>query len=280
MLASLDDMTRLRLGEILRQQGQIDELQLNAALSHQRQWGGRLGNVLLEQEMVDELALYEALAAQSGMRLVSIVKLNPSPDIARLLPLEYCQQKRVVACAYQEHKRVLGVATSEPQDMAIQEEVAFRTGLNARVVVAPEREIEWAIRRHFEGDTSPCPPPRQRREMPTADEFKIVDAAGKTVMKSIEQLRAEHKVQQRRSQEGAAQPAADNEGFGEVTGPFAISPPPASGLAPLEKEVAKLRAGLADQTIVIRCLVNLCLRSGLFTAEELRAAVQEGRRRD
>lgn len=264
-------MARLRLGEILVQQGHLDELQLNAALAYQRQWGGRFGTILVEQEMVDETAMYEALAAQSGMRLVSIAKLNPPPNVVTLLPLDYCEQKRVIVCALQEAKRVVGVATSEPQDPSIQDDVGFRTGQNARVVVAPEREIEWAIRHYFKGDPSPCPPPKVKRVTPTADEFKIVDAAGKTVMKSMEQLRAEHEAQQQQQRKSA-------EGAAEMSGPFAASRPPATGIAPLEQEMAKLRAGLAEQTIVIRCLVDLCIRHGIFAGEELQALVQEARR--
>lgn len=84
-------------------------------------------------------------------------------------------------------------------------------------------EIEWALRRYYAGDASPCPPPKMKRVTPTADEFKIV--------------------------------------------------------APLEQEMAKLRAGLAEQTIVIRCLVDLCMRRGVFNGEELQALVQEARRR-
>lgn len=263
-------MARLRLGEILLQQGHVDEMQLNAALAHQRQWGGRLGSILIDKEMVDELAMYEALAAQQGMRLVSIPKLNPVPSLVQMLPLELCEQKRVIACALQEQKRVIGVATSEPLDLSIQEDVGFRTGMNARVVLAPEREIEWAIRHYFKGDPSPCPEPRTRRVVPTADEFKIVDAAGQTVMKSIEQLRAEHEAKQRQM---APSPGP------EVSGPFAAAPPPATGTAPLEKEVGKLRAGLAEQTLVIRCLVDLCIRRGVFSPEELQALVQEARNR-
>lgn len=261
-------MARLRLGEILLQQGHIDEMQLSAALAHQRQWGGRLGDVLVAKEMIDELAMYEALAAHAGMRLVSIAKLAPAPSLVQMLPVELCEQKRVIACALQEHKRVIGVATSEPLDVSIQEDVAFRTGLNARVVIAPEREIEWAIRYYFKGDPSSCPPPKERRAVPAADEFKIVDVTGKTLMKSVDELRAEHEAQQQR--EGSAP---------EVSGPFAAAPPPASGTAPLEREVAKLRAGLAEQTIVIRSLVELCIRRGVFSPEELQALVQDARNR-
>lgn len=273
-------MARLKLGEILLQQGHVDELQVNAALAYQRQWGGRLGKILIEQEMVDETAMYEALAAQNGIRLVSIPKLNPAVSIVTMLPHDYCEQKRVIACAIQEDKRVVGVATSEPQDSSIQDDVSFRTGYNARVVLAPEREIEWALRRYYKGDASPCPPPRTKRVTPTADEFKIVDAAGKTVMKSVEQLRAEHEAQQAAQQQQRPQfPQLQEQRPTDVSGPFAAARPPAAGIAPLEQEMAKLRAGLAEQTLVIRCLVDVCIKKGVFSGEELQALVQEARSR-
>jgi type IV pilus assembly protein PilB len=38
----------LKLGEILKQAGVIDDYQLNSALSYQRHWGGRFGQSLIK----------------------------------------------------------------------------------------------------------------------------------------------------------------------------------------------------------------------------------------
>jgi type IV pilus assembly protein PilB len=47
-----------KLGELLKDAGLIDDFQLQAALSHQRNWGGKLGAILIDLEFVrdDDLA--------------------------------------------------------------------------------------------------------------------------------------------------------------------------------------------------------------------------------
>ena len=41
------NMARVPIGEMLIQQGRLDAAQLQSALGHQQQWGGRLGGALV-----------------------------------------------------------------------------------------------------------------------------------------------------------------------------------------------------------------------------------------
>lgn len=260
-------MARLRLGEFLIQHGLIDEMQLNAALAHQRQWGGFLGQILVDHGFVDEMDMYRALAAQLGLDLVCIPDLRPSPNVARALPTALCQEKALIPVGVQE--RTLLVATSMPQDVQVQDDIAFRTGLKIRYVLAPHREIEWAIRFYHYNEGAPCPPPKVKRHLPSDDEFKIVDAAGHTVMKSVDQLRREHEARQSGAMPGAP-------------GPAPAQPPP-GGMsqddvvamrASFERQITELKTALEKQNGIVRSLVELCVQKGLFQREELLALLQ------
>src|SRR5436309_1889142 len=57
----------LRLGDILIQQGVIDEAKLTAALSDQLAFGGKLGRTLVDLGYVSEEQLVDALATQRGL---------------------------------------------------------------------------------------------------------------------------------------------------------------------------------------------------------------------
>jgi MSHA biogenesis protein MshE len=45
---------RKRLGQLLTELGVIDEHQLQSALGHQKQWGGKLGAILVQKGFCSE----------------------------------------------------------------------------------------------------------------------------------------------------------------------------------------------------------------------------------
>src|SRR5216684_2314396 len=61
-----------KLGDILIQQGVIDEEKLIAALSDQRAFGGKLGRTLVDLGYVSEEQLVHALATQLGLKTVDL----------------------------------------------------------------------------------------------------------------------------------------------------------------------------------------------------------------
>ncbi|MFZ9887742.1 MAG: hypothetical protein ACO3JL_09590 [Myxococcota bacterium] len=294
-------MARLRLGEVLVQAGLIDEMQVNAALAHQRQWGGQLGSVLVEQGYVDEIPLYDALAAHLGVRRVSLPDLPISPQVATALPAQLCQEKMLIPVGVDD--RTLVIATDTPQDVQVLDDIAFRTGLKVRYVVAPPREIEWAIRRYHFGDSSACPPPATRAVQMEVEEFKIVDMAGHTVQRSIDDLRREHDAKFGAGSAAAvssayaagtpaptaAPPPVVAPGRSVFSAPAAAPPPPvatpapaanaetAAQLATLQKQVAEMRTTMDKQAAILRAIVSLCGQKGLISYDELRAAMTQGR---
>lgn len=85
-------MTRLRLGEILIQQGLITEDQLKQAMSAQAKQNGRLGEILIQLKIVDETNIITALAKQLNLPFVSLGSglLKPqSQEILKLVSQEF-----------------------------------------------------------------------------------------------------------------------------------------------------------------------------------------------
>lgn len=231
----------MRIGDMLMRAGLIDEMQLSAALAHQRQWGGRLGDALIEKGFLDELMLYKGLAHQSGVPLVSL----PSLDIARTavatVPREMCERHEIVPIALGE--RELTVATADPSNVNGTDEVQFATGLKVKVVLAPAREIDWALRRFFRGDTSPCPPPRSRGDRVPTGQMQIIQMGH------------------------GASPLPPSTVEGE-----ALPPDPTLHLGdPVrarEDRVRDMEESLRQTTALLRLLVDTCVSRGIFTREE------------
>jgi len=62
----------LRLGEILKHAGIIDDFQLNSALSYQRHWGGHFGESLIRLGYLTEDKLQNFLARQFDLPQVEL----------------------------------------------------------------------------------------------------------------------------------------------------------------------------------------------------------------
>src|SRR4030067_360606 len=70
-----------RLGEMLLEAGVIDETQLQAALGHQRKWGGRLGQALQDLKLATEPQVVSALSRKFGYSTVNVGALPRTPPL-------------------------------------------------------------------------------------------------------------------------------------------------------------------------------------------------------
>src|SRR5690606_23879617 len=84
-------------------------------------------------------------------------------DVLSYVPVETCERLEIIPVARDD--RTLTVATSDPNNVGALDEVAFRAGLKVKTVLAPQREVIWAIRHYYRGERAPCPPPRERRRL-------------------------------------------------------------------------------------------------------------------
>lgn len=241
-------MARMRIGDLLIAAGLIDEMQLSAALSHQRQWGGRLGDALVDKGFLDEMMLWKGLSKQLGLPLVSLPDLEIPASVVAALPAELAQRYDVFPVRVQDRELVL--ATSDPGNVDMLDEIAFRTGLKVRPALAPPREIEWAIRHYHLGDASPCPPPRTRRVLVT-DRFEVVHT--------------DHAYRDDTGDVFASSPAPS---------PAPASPPASRNLvasvgpASDAEAIQRVEARLRETTHLLRLLVDTCVQRGLFSREE------------
>ncbi len=144
---------RKRLGEILLEAGIIDGTQLQAALGHQRRWGGRLGQALIDLKMASEEQIVSTLATKMGFARAPVesIEFGPGLELAlRLVPHEFAERNQLLP--YAADTASLWVAMADPTNMGVIDELAFRTGRNVKLSIAGDREIARAIRRLYLGD--------------------------------------------------------------------------------------------------------------------------------
>jgi type IV pilus assembly protein PilB len=146
-------MGRLRIGELLVQRGHIDWAQLQSALAHQRQWGGRLGRSIVHLGFMPERAVLEQLGEQMGVPFVEIGERPVPREVLALVPERLMRTRRVLPLERRtQHRRgPLVVALADPADLGVLDEIAFVTGLEVAPALASEVDLEHALSRVLDG---------------------------------------------------------------------------------------------------------------------------------
>lgn len=140
-----------RLGQILVDLGFITDDQLQVALDEQQQRpGALLGKIAEDLGLITDAQLAQALAEQMGMQTVELAEAQLPPDLIKHLTETMAQMYRVVPVHFD--GSTLTVATNNPQDLRIQDELRTFLGYDIKLVVATERDIEAMIAKYYSSD--------------------------------------------------------------------------------------------------------------------------------
>lgn len=136
-----------KLGEILIERNLITEGQLDLALGIAKDQGKKLGHVLVEQRLISPLMLATALSYQLNVPIVDLKKYQVSQEVVRLVPEEFARRHRILPLVVESGS--LLVATAEPQDVIVLEDLRARTRMRVKPLLALDNEIEEAISRLY-----------------------------------------------------------------------------------------------------------------------------------
>jgi hypothetical protein len=138
-----------RLGELLLEAGVIDPTQLQAALGHQRQWGVRLGQALVDLKLATEPEIVEALALKFGYGVARLDALEPYAfeQALKIVPREFAVRNNAFPMAADTGS--ITIAMSDPTNLAIVDELRFRTGRRVNVCIGGDREVAAAVKLHY-----------------------------------------------------------------------------------------------------------------------------------
>lgn len=135
---------RKKLGELLLEAGLIDEMQLKAALSYQKEWGGRLGAVLIRKGFIKENAMISVIENQMGMTCLPLEKFEkPSEEVLRLVKEDVARKFGILPQKFD--GRTLVAATSDPTDLKLLDDLGFLLGIRVKPVLALESDIHSAL---------------------------------------------------------------------------------------------------------------------------------------
>ncbi len=143
-----------RIGQILVDLGFITDDQLEMLLEEQDQRPGELlGKIAEDMGLVTEEQLCQALAEQMHMQVVNLADLELDEAVVTTISESMAQLYRVVPVM--KEGNTLTLATCDPQNLSIQDELRNFLGYEVRLVVAAERDVIRALDRYYasEGDS-------------------------------------------------------------------------------------------------------------------------------
>jgi len=142
---------KLRLGEILKQAGIIDDFQLNSALSYQRHWGGRFGESLIKLGYLSESKLQNFLARQFDLPQIELFGRKIPEDVLAYIPVDKAREFHVLPVERRELSGAmhLVVAMTDPTNLMVTDSLQFMTGCRIKAALASEEAIGSAIDRNY-----------------------------------------------------------------------------------------------------------------------------------
>jgi hypothetical protein len=160
-----------KLGEILVESGMIDGFQLRSALADQKRWGRPLGVTLVKLGFVDEEELLRMLSRQLDVAIVDLHGKRIAPEALAMLPVEVAEKHRCVPLFKKREAGadVLYLGMEDPTDLAVLDDLAFRTGLKVKPVLVGPTQLTETIERHYhkvEWDEDDEGPPTATFETP------------------------------------------------------------------------------------------------------------------
>jgi len=133
---------KLRLGEILIQNGQITPAQLEEALMIQKDWGSRLGDVIMAKGWVTSKNFYQTLAEHFRMPFVDFYKEPADPTLVK--PALYGRYLEYLVIPYKHREGRLIVAITDIGESSL--EFAERQfGSDVDYVMTSKFDIIWHL---------------------------------------------------------------------------------------------------------------------------------------
>ncbi len=135
---------KLRLGELLVQQGLITPDQLRIALTEQKSQQAPLGRLLVRLGFVTEAVIRDIMARTIGQEAIDLSQVVVDADAVKLIPQDFARRHRVLPIAFDANLQVLIVAITEVFNVVALDQLRGTIGQQVKIktVLAGEAQLE------------------------------------------------------------------------------------------------------------------------------------------
>jgi type II secretory ATPase GspE/PulE/Tfp pilus assembly ATPase PilB-like protein len=143
---------KLRLGELLVQQGLITTDQLSIALAEQRHNSIPIGRLLVRLGFVTESAIRDIMARTIGQESIDLGQVVADPEALKLVNQDFARRNRVLPIAYDHTEQQLTIATTEIFNVVAMDQLRGMIGpqIEIKTLLASEAQLGDYID-HFYG---------------------------------------------------------------------------------------------------------------------------------
>jgi general secretion pathway protein E/type IV pilus assembly protein PilB len=184
----------MALTTLLLDRGLVTRDQLDDAVAQQRATGERLDRVLVKMGLVSPRDVLRAIGAQFHMEVVDLHSVEARPEVLQTIPAKLVYRQNCVPIA-KDHG-TLTVATSDPFDLAVLDELRLLTGCSIEVVLADEEELRKFIRDNYgvggdtldamsEGLAAPAEIAGDQAEMEQAQEASVIKLVNDILVEAV-----------------------------------------------------------------------------------------------
>jgi hypothetical protein len=272
---------RLRIGELLIEEGVLNPGKLREALEIQKQNHRPLGQILVETGFVTEAQLIQALSRQLSIPWVSLWHVDVAPELLSIVSREEAEKYRLLpiyARTVRGEKPALFVAMDDPTYQDALEFVREAAGMEVRPMIAAPTDLRQAIRALYAGEEEeeeeeaalvappitgrrsspppPPPPPRAAMLQPPAEDRFVVqaaaDAAHDDALELTEPAGDDEEGEEHAAPAESAPSAPDTDvGARPKTEPPPAEPPPGAAPAPALAPGAVEESGPAAPSFLV-----------------------------
>ncbi len=137
----------VRLGEVLKEKGIINEIQLQDALAESNKTGVPIGSTLYEMGFITLNDLKTALGEQTGYELVSSDELSEQKNFVNILPEDFIRANSVIPVS--SDGKLLTVGVLKPLKPDILKAIIYLTGQNPRQLLMTHYEFHNSLETFF-----------------------------------------------------------------------------------------------------------------------------------
>lgn len=134
------DSMKMRLGEMLVDEGIITPEQLQEAMQEQRSKGGRLEMILIDRGYVTQDVIMAFVGTQLGIPHVSLTEITIPKDVLDAVPESIAVNHCLIPVFKKDNK--VTVAMADPLNVFAIDDVKMMTGLDVEPAIASETDIK------------------------------------------------------------------------------------------------------------------------------------------
>ncbi len=138
---------KLRLGELLVQQGLITHDQLRIALTEQKSQNIPIGRLLVRLGFVTEAVIRDIMARTIGQESIDLSQVLVDAEALKLVPQEFARRHRLLPIAYDAEQNLLMVAITEVFNVVALDQLRATLGHNIQMktVLAGQAQLDEFI---------------------------------------------------------------------------------------------------------------------------------------